>query len=290
MRGAVSRVAIWHPGEMGAAVGRVLRGQHVDVVTCVEGRSAGTRERAAREGFLLAPSLAASVTESDLVVSLVWPRAALATAERFAEACRASGGRPVYLDANATSPETKREIAARVAAAGCVCLDGALTSRSTQITTGGRFVLSGAVDDRLLELLRAFDVVVVGDAVGDAAAVNMCRGLFVKGLTALFLDALGAAASRGVHAELVDLLAHRYPSTMEAIRRALPSYPRHLSRRLEELDEVRESRSVAGLPTDLLAGVVAALSRLERAGLDAERYWTFEDLVAELAARSAPRA
>src|SRR5579859_1453034 len=114
-------VGLLHPGEMGAAVGQCLTAAGHRVLWVPEGRSAASAARAAAAGLTVASGGLAGLTrEADVIVSVCPPHAALGVAREVAAlgvAAREgaeSGG--VYVDANAVSPDTAREIAAIVAA------------------------------------------------------------------------------------------------------------------------------------------------------------------------------
>ena len=53
----ISTVAIMSPGDMGHAVGQRLRENEMDVITCLVGRSAQTRNLAAKAGIRDVPSI-----------------------------------------------------------------------------------------------------------------------------------------------------------------------------------------------------------------------------------------
>src|SRR5213080_427336 len=101
---AAATVGLLHPGEMGAAVGAVLRGQGLRVVWASEGRSAETRERA-DTAELEDVGSAENVAESEVVFSVVPPHAAVEVARSLGPVCG------LYVDANAVSPATSREVA-----------------------------------------------------------------------------------------------------------------------------------------------------------------------------------
>ena len=71
----MNTIAILSPGDMGHAVGRTLSEKGLRVVTCLEGRSTRTRGLAEAAGLIDLPSLAAMVTETDLVLSIMPPTA-----------------------------------------------------------------------------------------------------------------------------------------------------------------------------------------------------------------------
>ena len=100
-----------HPGEMGTAVGQCLTGAGHQVLWAPEGRSAATGARAAAAG-LVGCGLTEMMRRCDFIVSVCPPHAALGIARQVA----GFGG--VYVDANAISPATAREVAAIVEAGG----------------------------------------------------------------------------------------------------------------------------------------------------------------------------
>ena len=116
---AARTVGLLHPGEMGAAVGAVLRGRGLRVLWASEGRSAGTRERAAAAGLEDGGS-AAELAGSDVLLSVCPPHAALDVARSVG---RFEG---LYVDANAVAPATARKVAEIVSAAGGELVDGGI--------------------------------------------------------------------------------------------------------------------------------------------------------------------
>src|SRR5262245_6682175 len=115
---AIRAVGLLSPGDMGHSVGAVIRWHGLPVLTCLERRSARTRALAAEAGIDDAPSVEELVQRVDIVLCILPPAAALATAERVAAALRATGARPLYVDCNAIAPGTMRAIAETILAAG----------------------------------------------------------------------------------------------------------------------------------------------------------------------------
>jgi 3-hydroxyisobutyrate dehydrogenase-like beta-hydroxyacid dehydrogenase len=108
-------IGLLHPGEMGAAVGQCLVAGGHRVLWVPEGRSAASAARARSAGLTVAEGgLAEVVRRSEVIVSVCPPHAALGIAREVA----GFGFGGVYLDANAVSPSTAREIARIVEAAG----------------------------------------------------------------------------------------------------------------------------------------------------------------------------
>src|SRR5689334_18245762 len=129
-------IGLLHPGEMGAAVGKCLAGAGHRVLWDPEGRSAATRERAEAAG-LTGEALARIITRSDVIISVCPPHAALDVARLVA----GFGG--LYLDANAVSPGTAREVAAVAEAGGASYVDGGIIGPSPLAPGNTRLYLSG---------------------------------------------------------------------------------------------------------------------------------------------------
>src|SRR6266568_7903574 len=99
-------VGILHPGEMGAAIGSVLRQRGTEVLWASEGRSDETKARAERARLRDVVSVGELTRASDVILSVCPPHAA---SEIAASVASFDG---VYVDANAVSPATARTIGA----------------------------------------------------------------------------------------------------------------------------------------------------------------------------------
>ena len=97
-------LAVLMPGDMGHAVGRVLREHDHRVLTCLARRSETTRSLAAAAGLEDTGDLKSLVSEADMILSILPPAYALAQAEQVAKAMGESGATPIYVDCNAISP------------------------------------------------------------------------------------------------------------------------------------------------------------------------------------------
>ena len=97
---AVKTVAILSPGEMGAAVGNVLRESGLEVLTCLKGRSEATRRRAIQSEFATVSDYEDLARRSDLILSILVPAEATDVAKTVAEAIKASGAfeKAIYLE------------------------------------------------------------------------------------------------------------------------------------------------------------------------------------------------
>lgn len=278
----MSTVAVLYPGDMGAALARRLTESGWRAVACLDGRGARTGALARAAGVEVLASLDDVVAQADLVVSLVPQHAVVATAAACAAAADRTGAHPCYLDANSVAPQTAAAALALAAAAGCEAVDGAFVGGAATIGGQTTLYLSGPGAQRLGALLEpALRVRVLGADVGLASAFKLSFAGFNKGLVALVLEAAAAADRLGQRGELLDRLADFYPGSMATIERLLPSYPRHVARRVEELDETARWLSGIGQAGPMAAATRTVLERLSELRLADDVEWHAADLIAE---------
>jgi len=239
-------VGLLHPGEMGAAVGRCLADGGHAVLWLPEGRSAASAERAEAAGLIAVGSLAALVRQADVIVSVCPPHAALDVARQMA------GFAGLYVDANAISPATAREVAAIVEADGAAYVDGGIIG-SPPVTPGHtRLYLSG---ERAPEVSRLFEgtnlearLVDRDPAAGAASAVKMAYASWTKGSAALLLAARALARAEGVEDVLVAEWAMSQPGLADRSARAAGSAAAKGWRWVAEMEEIAATMAAAGLP------------------------------------------
>src|ERR1051326_2559854 len=119
-RHALMIVGLLNPGAMGASVGAALRSEGVDVVWASDGRSQATRSRAEQAGLRDVGAIDPLVQESDIVLSICPPDAAVDVAREVVRA----GFAGTYVDANAVAPTTVEGIASVVVGGGAMFLAG----------------------------------------------------------------------------------------------------------------------------------------------------------------------
>ncbi|KAH7627688.1 hypothetical protein B0T09DRAFT_311990 [Sordaria sp. MPI-SDFR-AT-0083] len=122
-----AKIGIISMGDMGSALASILIANGYAVATNCTGRSQDTIDRATNVGAELLPTDEALITQCDVVLSVVPPAQAAATAERIIAAFKnvhvssptRSRSTPLYFaDMNAIAPSTVRSIAAQFTAAG----------------------------------------------------------------------------------------------------------------------------------------------------------------------------
>ena len=138
-------IGVLHPGEMGVTVGGSARANGSRVLWASEGRSAQTRERAAAAWLEDAKTLASLCATSGVILSVCPPHSALDLAREVA-AQRFAG---LYVDGNAISPGTAREIGRIVEGAGATFVDGGIIGPPARARGTTRLYLSGAEAGRV---------------------------------------------------------------------------------------------------------------------------------------------
>lgn len=271
---------ILYPGDMGAALGAALARNGWHVVSSLAGRGARTADAARSAGIAAVATLPEALADADLVVSLVPPEAAVHVARDVARAATGGHGRPVYVDANSVAPATVAEVCAVVEQAGCSCVDGAFVGQAAMLADKTTLYLSGArAADVASDLAGVLRITVLGDRVGLASAFKLASTGFSKGLVSLFLEMLSGAESVGVREELLACLRGLYPGTVETVERLLPSYPRHLARRVEETAHYRRWLADEGQVGAMVGGTQVVLERFAALELDDRRAWTAAEII-----------
>ena len=231
---ALGTVGLLHPGEMGAAVGAVLRGQGIAVVWASAGRSEKTCGRAKAAGLEDVGSVSA-VAQSDVVFSICPPHAAL-------DVARSADFGGIYVDANAVSPAT----AAKVASAVGEFVDGGIVGSPPHERGTTRLYLSG---ERAETVAKLFDGSPLdARVVSNASAVKMAYAAWTKGTAAMLLAIRELARREGVEETLVAEWDLSLPELRDRYERAERSAAAKGWRWVGEMEEIAASFEADGLP------------------------------------------
>jgi 3-hydroxyisobutyrate dehydrogenase-like beta-hydroxyacid dehydrogenase len=260
-------IGLLHPGEMGAALGRCLRDRGHVVLWASAGRGSATAARAAAAGLIDSGTVTEIAFRCDVIVSVCPPHAALEVAREVAGA--GFGG--LYVDANAISPATVREVAAIVADGGAGCVDGGIIGTPPVKPGFIRLYLSGSRAGPVQELFEdtPVDVRVVDHGglsgtgqdgaaldgagagigvIGAASAVKMAYASWTKGSAALLLAARVLARAQGVEDVLLAEWGLSQPGLEERSGRAASSAAGKGWRWVAEMEEIAATMGAAGLP------------------------------------------
>jgi 3-hydroxyisobutyrate dehydrogenase-like beta-hydroxyacid dehydrogenase len=254
---------------MGCTVGASARAGGARVLWCSQERGLATRERAEKAGLEDTGSLDALVAQSDCIVSVCPPHAAL----EVADAVLALGFTGTYLDANAVSPETARLIEARVCEREARFVDGGIVGPPARAPGTTRLYLSGEGSAETAALFVAGPLEAIPIR-GSASALKMAYAAYTKGTSALLIAIRALARSEGVDDALLAEWARSIPDLPQrsegAMRGTLPKAWRFIG----EMREIARSFEDAGLPGGFHEAAAEIYTRLaplresDEAGLD----------------------
>lgn len=278
----MTTIGILHPGDMGSVVGACAVAAGARVLWASEGRSAGSRERAAAAGLEDARTVGAVVAASDVIVSVCPPHAAIEVARDVAG--RRFAG--LFVDANAVAPGTAREIGAIVEAGGATFVDGGLIGPPPRNAGSTRLYLSGREAKRAAALFEssALEAIAIGDGPGAASALKMAYAAYTKGSSALLMAIRALAASEGVDDALLAEWRRSQPDLPKRSEAAARDNARKAWRFVGEMEEIAAAFAAAGLPGGFHEAAAEIYARLADYK-DAATPPSMADLVAPLTRR-----
>jgi 3-hydroxyisobutyrate dehydrogenase-like beta-hydroxyacid dehydrogenase len=221
----VTTIAIIGMGAMGSAIGDRLVRHGARVLTRLEGRSEASRARAAAAG--IEDASFEDIARAATVLSVVPPAAAGVVVEELAPLF-ALPASPVFCDANACNPQTKRRLTARVAELGGRMVDGSIIGPPPSDTANPRLYLSGVGAEEIAVLAGfGIDARVLEGPIGAAAALKMCYGGINKGIIGLTTAMLLAADRNGAADDLIAEFAISQKHLLDRSRKLIPDmYPK----------------------------------------------------------------
>ncbi|ETR75336.1 6-phosphogluconate dehydrogenase [Afipia sp. P52-10] len=217
-------IAVVAMGEMGAGVARRLVERGATVLTSLVGRSGASAERAKAAG-VGAVDDAALVGEADMILSIVPPAAAGATAERFLPLIEKAARKPVFIDCNAIAPQTLEAIAKLFAAKTLPFIDASIIGAAPKADgSSPRLYMSGPIATEADTLKRlGLDVRVLSASLGDASALKMSYAGITKGFQALGASMVLGAGRNGAAESFVAELKASQPQLHAWLVKQLPA-------------------------------------------------------------------
>jgi hypothetical protein len=246
---------------MGAAIGAALSGRGLTVLWAGEGRSQDTGRRAEAAGLRDAGTLSALCEQSDVVLSICPPHAALDVACAVA----AAGFAGTYVDANAISPALATEVAQAVA--GATFVDGGVVGPPPRERGATRLYLSGAGAAELAGLLDggALEAIALPEGGTTAAsALKMSYAAWTKGTAALLLALRATAQAHGVEQALLGEWARSQPELAQRWRSAQHSAQTKGWRWTAEMTEIAATFAAAGQPDGFHRAAATVYEQYER--------------------------
>jgi putative dehydrogenase len=258
------KVAIVAPGNMGAAVAQRLGEHGVEVLTTLEGRGAASATRARAAGMTVVPF--DRLCEGESLLSILPPAAALGFARQAAPLLGAAERKPVFVDCNAVSPDTARQIGAMIGATGAPFVDAAIIGLPPK--PGGpspHFYASGP-DGAKLQALAAhgLDVRVLSGPVGAASGLKMCYAGINKGGAAIAAAMILAAARSGATEALHQELSESLPSVLNSLQRQIPDMLPKAYRWVGEMREIAAFTGEDAATAEIFNGFAALFERIAR--------------------------
>jgi 3-hydroxyisobutyrate dehydrogenase-like beta-hydroxyacid dehydrogenase len=255
-------VGLLHPGSMGAAIGAVLRRRGELVLWASDRRSTATAARAAAAGLEDAGTVDELARRSDVILSVCPPHVAV-------DVARSVGGfAGVYVDANAVSPATAREIGNLVGR----FVDGGIVGGPPRRWRRGktRLYLSGPEGPSVAALFdrTTLGAVVISSEPGAASALKMAYAAWSKGTAALILAILALARAEGVEESLLDEWRLSSPELSARSRAAARTALAKGWRFAGEMEEIGDTFAAAGLPDGFHRAAAEIYRRVPREDAD----------------------
>lgn len=258
-----SSIAFIGFGEAGQTIGRGLLAQGATLraydILFDDAADGGRLRRAADSlGVAATRNHVEAVREADVVFLAVTASSSLVAATSCLPGLRKG---QLFLDINSVSPQRKIEAAALVAPTGAAYVDVAVMAPVAPYGHKVPCLIGGPGATALLPVARALGMKMelVSAEVGQASAIKMFRSIMIKGLEALVVESMVAAAEYGVQERVLASLKETFPSLdwEKLAGYMIERVVSHGKRRAAEMREVAETLKGIGLEP-IMASAAAA--------------------------------
>jgi 3-hydroxyisobutyrate dehydrogenase-like beta-hydroxyacid dehydrogenase len=253
-------VALLHPGKMGVTIGAAAATSGARVVWASQHRSDATRERAIKAGLVDVETLSNAVRQSDVILSVCPPHAAVKLSRAVAE--RHFTG--VYVDANAVNRATAEEIGDTLITAGASFVDAGIIGSPVERSGTTRLYLSGSRAAEVAGLFAAsmLEAKVIGEIPGAASALKLAYAAWTKCTDALLLAIRAYATIEEVDQALLDEWRLSQPQLERRCLQAAGAATPKAWRYVGEMEEIAATFETAGLPAGFHAAAADVFARL----------------------------
>ena len=249
-------------GEAGQTIARGLRGESKPKMRAYDilfGEAAGDRLRAAAES--LDVGIAKDHADAVRGAGIVFLAVTASSSLQAARACLGGlAAGQLFLDINSVSPKRKIESAALVAPSGAAYVDVAVMAPVAPYLHKVPCLIGGPGAAALMPRAKALGMKMelVSSEVGQASAIKMFRSIVVKGMEALLLESMVAAAEYGVEAKVLASLQETFPGIdwEKLAGYMIERVVSHGKRRASEMREVSQTLESIGL-APLMAAATA---------------------------------
>ena len=253
---AIESVAILSPGDMGHAIGQLLKENELRVLTCLMGRSNRTKQLSEQAGITDVPNMNDLVEQSDVLMSVTVSEAVPGLCREIADAVKATGTDLLFAECNAIAPELSKDMEGVLKAGGARYVDASIIGGPPRNGSSPRVYASGDNASEF-EQLRDFglDVRNLGTLLGRASGIKMCYAAMTKGTTELHTELLIAAEKMGLTKELMAEFSGGQQAAVTRMEGWIPSMPAKSRRWVSEMEEVEKTFHDLGLTPDIFKGV-----------------------------------
>ncbi|KAH7031584.1 6-phosphogluconate dehydrogenase [Microdochium trichocladiopsis] len=266
----LAKIGILSIGDMGMGIAKLLVANGFAVATNGKGRSNDTIDRAKAAKVELLNSDEDLCEQCAVILSVVPPRDAVATAQRIIDAAitgpfprKATDGKePLYFaDLNAVAPSTIKSIAELFDKASSKrpetavrFIDGSIIGgppalakpaadaawKRPSIPTSGPHSI-GSISDFGPKLSTTLNMRHISPTIGAASGLKMCFASLSKGFTALAIQSFTTASRLGVLDELTSELATHSPASLKTAQFGLTGMPPKAYRWVREMEEINRT-------------------------------------------------
>lgn len=253
---AIDTVGILSPGDMGHAVGQLLREHELRVITCLEGRSQRTKALSEKAGITDLPTLEDLVTQAQVVLSITVSESVPEVCRSVAGAIKATGADVLFAECNAVAPQVAQQMEPVITGAGGRFVDASIIGGPPRNGSSPRLYASGRYATELEELVGfGLDVRPIGPEVGQASGVKMCYAAMTKGSAALYSELLLAAEMMGLSEFVTAEFRNSQPEVLKRMERGVPGIPAKARRWVSEMQEIEATFDHLGLTPFIFRGV-----------------------------------
>ncbi|KAI1386569.1 6-phosphogluconate dehydrogenase C-terminal domain-like protein [Hypoxylon trugodes] len=266
MASPLAKIGIISIGDMGVGIAKLLVANGFSVATNCKGRSNDTIERAKGARVELLKSDEDLTQSCSVILSVVPPRDAVATAQRIVDALtgplRRTSDSPLYFaDLNAVAPSSVKNIASLFSSVkslsstvrfidGCI-LGGPPSAKPDgewylpSIPTSGPYKLSD-IPDFGPKLFDTLNMRHVSPDIGGASGLKMCFASFSKGFTSLAIQSFTTAQRLGILPVLKSELQEMLPVHYKLAEKGVTGMPPKAYRWVGEMEEIASTLSEEG--------------------------------------------
>ena len=226
-------------------------------------QAAALKQKAAELGVSLPQSLAETVRDAPIVLSMVQGSAAVKVAEAAAPVLARD---QIFIDLNSISPDAKRRVADAIAKGGeGDCVEGAIMDAVRPRRQKVPILLAGPKSAKAADALNSAGMCceAIGTEIGQACAVKMIRSVMMKGVEALILESMRAAEVAGVTERILDSVNKTFEGldwrklTSHYLKRTHEHGPRRVSEMKESAATLR-SLGLEPLMSQAISETIAA--------------------------------